>query len=560
MKKPKKIQRRDFLKTNLAGMAGLSVGIGSSALAASCNSSKSPEEIISLRQIREKEYSTEEMIFVSSKLRKSISLDRYRPKYHIRHPEGFHNDVNGLQFWKGRYHLFYLGRTPVPDVKNNPDIDAWNGRVWHHVSSSDLIHWVHHPIALEAPTDGSTNLGPQSGDAIDNAPIPTLIYHWAGHGTFISTSEDDYLINWKPLPANPVIAIAGEEAEYVVFDPCAWYDKDLKTYYALIGNKNRRKGFEGDCTSLFRSKDLVKWEYIGPFYKSSREWTFEEEDAACPDFFPLNNKYMLLMHCHGSYGNCHYYIGDYKDEKFYPEKHGRMSWPGGQLAGPETLLDDKGRRIFFAWIPEAQGRDWKKDGWASTISLPRILSLFDNGELKIEPAEELKSLRKDHFHKVGFNIEPETEFELEDFKGNSIEILTEISINDNTEEVGIKVLCSPDGQEETSIVFVPSQETLKIDFVKSSMDKNIRYTVRRGDATIDFTEQVAPFKLSDRENLRLRIFVDYSVIEVFANDKQCLTQRIYPTNPDSTGIKMYIKGKAAKVISFDAWHMEPVSS
>lgn len=77
---------------------------------------------------------------------------------------------------------------------------------------------------------------------------------------------------------------AGNLAECAIFDPCAWKEND--TYYALIGNKNYREGYEGDSTSLFCSKDLKDWEYIGPFYESDRRWTEEVEDCACPDFFP----------------------------------------------------------------------------------------------------------------------------------------------------------------------------------------------------------------------------------------------------------------------------------
>ena len=123
-------------------------------------------------------------------------------------------------------------------------------------------------------------------------------YHVPNQGTCIATSEDDDLIHWTPSPENPVIPIPEEPQEYHVFDPCAWYENG--TYYALIGNKNSRPGYEGDATSLFRSDDCMQWEYRGPFYKSSRRWTDEVEDCACPDFFPLEDKYMLLMHGHPS--------------------------------------------------------------------------------------------------------------------------------------------------------------------------------------------------------------------------------------------------------------------
>lgn len=73
---------------------------------------------------------------------------------------------------------------------------------------------------------------------------------------------------------------------YHLVPPEGFFNED-GAYHALIGNKNRRPGYEGDCTSLFTSPDLVHWEYQGPFYRSRRGWTLEAEDAACPDFFPV---------------------------------------------------------------------------------------------------------------------------------------------------------------------------------------------------------------------------------------------------------------------------------
>ena len=36
-------------------------------------------------------------------------------------------------------------------------------------------------------------------------------------------------------------------------------------------------------------------------------------------------------------------------------------------------------------------------------------------------------------------------------------------------------------------------------------------------------------------------FIDRSIIEIFANKRQCITQCIYPTREDSTGINFFSK-------------------
>ena len=73
-------------------------------------------------------------------------------------------------------------------------------------------------------------------------------------------------------------------------------------------------------------------------------------------------------------------------------------------------------------------------------------------------------------------------------------------------------------------------------------------------------EQVAPFELAAGEMLKLRIFLDRSVLEVFANGRQYVTQRIYPTRDDSLGVALFARGGKVTVKSIDAWDMEPVNS
>ena len=65
--------------------------------------------------------------------------DPHRPAYHFVPPVGWMNDINGSIYWKGRYHVFY---------QHNPEGGYWKWMQWGHASSGDLVHWVHHPIAL----------------------------------------------------------------------------------------------------------------------------------------------------------------------------------------------------------------------------------------------------------------------------------------------------------------------------------------------------------------------------------------------------------------------------
>ena len=127
----------------------------------------------------------------------------------------------------------------------------------------------------------------------------------------------------------------------------------------------------------------------------------------------------------------------------------------------------------------------------------------------------------------------------------------------------MKVRCSPEGEEQTPIVYNPSAKTLSVEIGKSSLDKSIRYIYYRNEGATRrvpenkrvVTAQEAPFELLPGEPLKLHIFLDRSVLEVFANGRQCVTQRIYPTRSDSLGVTLFSRGESIDVKSLDAWDM-----
>ena len=71
------------------------------------------------------------------------------------------------------------------------------------------------------------------------------------------------------------------------------------------------------------------------------------------------------------------------------------------------------------------------------------------------------------------------------------------------------------------------------------------------------TAEIGPLDLRG-EPLRLRIFVDRSLIEAFANGRQCLTVRVYPTLEDSRGVSVFARGSGARLASLDAWQMRSI--
>ena len=454
-------------------------------------------------------------------LREKLLSDPYRPGYHFTVPEGrcMPFDPNGAIYWQGRYHLFYIFQDK-------------RGHNWGHVSSTDLFHWRHHPTGLVA--------GMFSGNCFINKDgRPTICYHQVGQGNAMAVAVDDELNEWKKLDSNPITPKTEpgdpHHGKYRSWDPYGWLEGD--TYYAIFG---------GERPAIAKSDSLAgPWKYVGDLMANSVAGVSINEDVSCADLFRIGDKHMLLCISHRL--GCRYYLGNWKDEAFHPTFHEQMSWVDNSFFAPESLLDDKGRRIMWAWIFDRPGFQTRMDyGWSGTMSLPRVLSLGSDGMLRMNPPEEIEKLRYNGKQKTNLMVQADSEMAIEGIGGNSIELAVEMNAQD-AKQCGIKVCCSPDGAEQTLVYYDAIEKKLKIDTNKSSLTE--------GPNSVE----AGPFELPADEPLELRVFVDKSVVEVFANGRQAVMRRIYPSREDSVGVRLFSTGGPVRVTTFEAWSMMPAN-
>jgi beta-fructofuranosidase len=268
-----------------------------------------------------------------------------------------------------------------------------------------------------------------------------------------------------------------------------------------------------------------------------------DEDVSCADLFKLGDKHMLLCISHTL--GCRYYIGDWKDEQFHPTFHEKMSWVDNSFFAPESLLDDRGRRIMWAWIFDGPGFKTRTDyAWSGTMSLPRVLSFGEDGLLRMSPPEEIAQLRYHGRKRSNLQVQADSELALEGMGGNSIELGLEMDARD-AGQFGIKVGCSPGGEEQTLVFYDAVEKRLKVDTTRSSLAEGARVV------------EAGPLELKADEPLKLRVFVDKSVVEVFANGRQAVMRRIYPSRRDSLGVALFSRGGPASVTTLEAWDMMP---
>jgi beta-fructofuranosidase len=180
------------------------------------------------------------------------------------------------------------------------------------------------------------------------------------------------------------------------------------------------------------------------------------------------------------------------------------------------------------------------------MSLPRVLWLAEDKTLRMAPPEELNCLRYNPRRMETLTLPADTDLSLENVRGNGIELQVEVT-SDQATQYGLKVCCSPDGREETAVFYDAVDRALKIDTTGSSLDQGPR-SVEEG-----------PLALARGKPLRLRVFVDRSVVEAFANDRQGVMRRIYPTGAESQGVSLFSRGGDAHVRSVEAWDMAPAN-
>jgi len=165
-------------------------------------------------------------------------------------------------------------------------------------------------------------------------------------------------------------------------------------------------------------------------------------------------------------------------------------------------------------------------------SLPRELSLSEEGTLMIKPLRELKNLRSEEKTVVDLTVKSNSTHVLKDVSGDTMEL--EIVLDaPSVQEFGVRVLCNEEGNNGLTISSGKGSKTFTVGYIDP------------------------PFELQEGEDLTLRIFIDKNMIEVFANDRQAaLAWHAY--DADDLHVSLFSKGGDLKVKHISAWQMKSI--
>jgi beta-fructofuranosidase len=472
--------------------------------------------------------------------REAFASDIHRPRYHFVSPESTLNDPNGLCFWQGKWHLFYQGYPPEDPRQH-----------WGHAISDDLIQWRDLPYAIYPNPEKCCF----SGATFVEDDRVIAMYHGTEVGNMVAVSSDPLLLNWEKLTGEAVIPFVDADdygRPYRVFDPCIW--REGEHYYSLSGwHIDGLRGVDGrKINHIFRSKDLVSWTYMGEFVENLR-FQLAGDDGACPYFWPIGEKHILLTFSHRR--SAQYIIGEYDTERqrLIAETSGSLNCGAvgnGSIHAPSAFPDGDGDLNVIYNVNAGK----PTDGWNQIMSLPRKYTLSEQGKLLIEPTGDYASLRSSPVSLKSVALPANQEVVFEQITGKSLEVRAVFEPGPSR-FIDLNVFRGADKSEFTSISYrrdvglaIGGQRGRRMDVV--TIDP--AYSTVAPDVTIRGPE-TAEVELAHDEPVDLHIFIDQSIVEVFVNGKQALLLRVYPEKPGSNGFSITSRGNDATCRTLDAW-------
>ncbi len=476
--------------------------------------------------------------------------EKYRPAFHHTPLYGWMNDPNGMFYKDGKWHLYYQW---------NPYGSKWQNMTWGHSSSSDLINWEHHPVAIEPNGLGSVFSGSSAIDKENSAGFGenavVAMYTSAGKSQIQSLAHsDDNGMTFDIYPGNPVLTLESEAR-----DPNMFWNPRTKLWTLILAHALDHEML------IFTSPDMKEWTLQSSFGKGlgAQDGVWE-----CPDLFELavpgsdKTKWVLICNLNpgGPFGGSgvQYFIGDFDGKTFIADTDASGNVPTKWLDhGKDNYAlvswsdAPDGRRTVIGWMS-----NWQYAGEIPTMqfrsanTLPREIELFKapDGQLYAAsfPSPEVESLRGELASNVSsLNVsEHGQSMALPGENDGICEILLDI---EPAKADSVTLTFSNDKGENTVMVYNPSAQTLSFD--------------RRKSGIVDFSQDfpavtVAP-TFNKGKNLPLRIFIDRSSMEVFINGgRSVMTNLVFPTAPYST-ITVCAAGAQAKVKNLKIYTINP---
>ncbi len=210
-----------------------------------------------------------------------------------------------------------------------------------------------------------------------------------------------------------------------------------------------------------------------------------------------------------------------------------------------TVCRHEGKTIALGIVPDKLSAmsNWNL-GWAHCYSLPREWTLADDGTLIQRPYEGLTGLRSDvSYARAAFSLEGN--LGLGDVKGRALELQGSFEVGDNA--FGFNIFSN--GSDAAVISYNPASGEIIADF--SNLPR-----LQNDNGVYDGVYRCPlPQRPAKGSELKMNIFVDHSIIDIFINDRWASSIRVFPTDADADGAEVFATS-ATEVKELKAWVLD----
>ena len=462
----------------------------------------------------------------------SYYSERHRPQFHFSPPEGWMNDPNGLVYFNGKYRMCFQHDHPYLP-----------GKSWGSAVSTDLVHWQTLPPAILKDDLGDIFSGTAAVDWKDTSGFfdgkPGLVAMFTYNksadvgqvqGLAYSCDGGD---TWIKYEGNPIIPNYGV---MIFIDPKIFWYEPTQRWVAFIGGHGYMR--------IYSSPNL-------------REWQFESDvkeigpGGEVADVFQLpvdgdTNNVKWVWSAGGSW----FVVGSFDGKKIVPETDRIPFGAGPEASAAQSWSDmptEDGRRIFIYWMHGNGKKRNLTSPWQCCMTLPRKLELVTvpEGGYRITqtPIRELQKLRRKRHEFCDITVKTGSE-PLKGIHSNMLEIIAEFKLG-SAKRFGLNVLKGKN--EQTVIGYEVDSEKMFIDRSKSGYTNILDYARA-------YHSDLPPID----GKVKLHVFVDQSLVELFGNDGYSWMTAMVLPSPTSGGLELFAEDGEVELLKLDVYELKSI--
>lgn len=472
--------------------------------------------------------------------------EAYRNHLSYSPQEGWNNDPNGLVYVDGVYHMYYQYNW---DQRSSTTDMVWGNMSWGHATSTDLVHWEEHKVALPAYQDVDQQWYGMmfSGSAVYDVNNTSGLFEVKEDGTIqdgqgivaILTQPTDvqrqilaysydngesFHIYGEILGANCEGSLGDNEFR----DPKVFWSEEHHKWLMVVG---------GGAVRMYASSNLKDWEYLGQtgFWGECPDiscYTVDGEKKYAliisPEDKPQSHRFNETTRKEFFYPAEYYTVGDLTEEGLFVSSQPlkRLSEGVDSYAFQSFNHSPDGKVYGVSWSACWKNVDSYKDirktyNGGMTIACELTLEKNSDGYTILrKPVEQFSNLRTeklaeyDGVLKQGTNAFSDVtadiaDFEIEfDFSNSTANKLTLELRKSLAEEI-----CITYNKEKQELIFDRTKSSLLAEHTPYYNWKNVLKNVEAED-----------------NKLSLRILLDRAFISVFVNGgQQSIFSAVFPS-------------------------------